>query len=593
MNSLSKHNKQLNLAVLKKMRIFKYLQFIILVISIGFMSCKTHKKIIAENGDIVSYSTRQAFNKHYYDGAKLKILGDYVQAAKEFNLALAQIPRNHEVMYQLANIYFKDKKIDEAVHWAELAVKNNPGYNFWYGGQLAQIYSTAGLYDKAAATFAFMIEKEPERKSLYEEAGNQLLNAKKPKEAVKYFEKSVSKFGPEEGICRKLENLYFDMGQPNDAVRIIKKLSDLDPSSIKLLGLLAETYTKANKINDAKAVYLKMLELDESNGYACFGLADVLRREGKNDESFYYLSKGFNDKNVNIQHKLKVISSYYFLITKDEKSRNQAFELSKKLMETHPDDAMVYQVYSDMLVAVNNLSESREYLKKSLAIDGKDYRIWQKLFGLDVKSDNDKYLYEDSKAALELFTTQPGLFIIHSAAALRVGEFEQAIATAMQGLDISFKPDEKIQLYLTLGDAWFERGNFEKSDEYFEKALETDQQNALVLNNYAYNLFKRNIKLSKAQEMAAKALEIDPNSGSFADTYGCILMALGKLDEAEKWIAKAIALEGENQEVLEHLGDLYLKQGKKNKALEIYKKILEKDPENKSVKSKINSDQLK
>ena len=104
------------------------------------------------------------------------------------------IPSSHEVMYQLANIYFKDKKLDEAIHWAELAVKNNPEYNYWYYGQLAQIYSTAKLYDKSATVFAEMVEKEADRKSNYEEAGNQLLNAKKPKEAAKYFERYITKY---------------------------------------------------------------------------------------------------------------------------------------------------------------------------------------------------------------------------------------------------------------------------------------------------------------------------------------------------------------------------------------------------------------
>ena len=150
-----------------------------------------------------------------------------------------------------------------------------------------------------------------------------------------------------------------------------------------------------------------------------------------------------------------------------------------------------------------------------------------------------------------------------------------------------------MQFYLTLGDAWFEKGNFEKSDSYFEKALETDQQNALALNNYAYNLFKRNTKLQKAEEMVLKALAIEPNSGSYADTYGCILMAQGKLTEAETWIKKALQLEGDNAEVLEHLGDVYAKQGKISQAIDTYKRALAKDPANKSIKTKLNSAELK
>ena len=569
------------------MKFVKNLLAFFILFLLAFSSCKTNSSAIKNSKEEVSYNVRKTYNQHYYEGAKLKAIGDYVASAKEFNLALTEIPNSHEAMYQLGNIYFKDKKLDEAILWSEKAVKYNPKYNFWYFGQLAQMYSTSKQFEKSASTFATMVEKEPDRKSNYEEAGNQFLNAKKPKEAVKYFEKHITKFGPEEDLCRKLEQLYFDLNQPNDALRTIKKLSDSNPSDVKFLGLFAESLTKANKISEATEIYKKILALDETNGYACFGLADVLRREGKQDESFRYLSIGFSDKRVNIQHKLKVISSYYFLITKDEKSKNQAIELSQKLIEAHPDDATSFQVYSDILFTIGDFSKSRDYLKKGLSIDGKDIRIWQKLFGIDLRLKNNLFLFEDSKLSLELFATQPTLFMINSQAALNLKYFDIAIESATRGLDITFKTDEKVQLLLTLGDAWFEKGDYEKSDKFFVKALETDQQSALVLNNYAYNLFKRNQQLAYAEEMVLKALQKEPNSGSYADTYGCVLMALGKFNESEIWIKKSLQLEGENAEVLEHLGDLYVKQGKTSLAIETYKKALILDPSNKSIDKKI------
>ncbi len=552
------------------------------------LACKSHKGASSKNDGTPTYNAQQAFNQHYYEGSKQKILGNYDEAEKEFKEALSIIPASSETMYQLANVYFKNKKIDEALHWAEMSVKKNSKYNFWYYGQLAQIYSTAKMYEKSASTFAYMVDKEPERKSVYEEAGNQYLNANKPKEALKFFEKSIVKFGGEEALCRKLQQLYFDLGQPEEAVRTMRKLSETHPGEIKFLALLAETYLKVNQVTEAKNIYLRILELDSDNGFANLGYSDILRAEGKEAEAFTYLSKAFADKRVNIHHKLKIISAYYFLINKDEKSKERAFDLAKKLLVAHPDEASAYQVNADMQLAIGELAEGRDWLKKGLAIDGQDYRIWQKLFGLDVKLANNDFLYEDSKAALELFANIPGLYIIHSQAALRIEKYDEAIERSLQGLDISFKSEEKVQFYMTLGNAWFEKGDFEKSDLYFEKALETDQQNPTALNDYAYNLFKRNTNLQKAEEMILRALKLDPENASFADTYGCILMANGKLAEAETWIKKALASEGDNAEVLEHLGDLYAKQGKTNLAIETYKKALELSPKNKSILSKLS-----
>ncbi|MCB9252165.1 MAG: tetratricopeptide repeat protein [Flavobacteriales bacterium] len=584
---LIKHNKVLKLAVLNYMKIRGLILPLLFPGLITLSACKSGSHASREPDSEVGYMTRKTFNNHYYNGAKAKVLGQYELAISEFEKAVNIIPGSHEAIYQLANVLFKEKRNDEAIHWAEIAIKRNKTYNHWYYGQLAQMYSVTRQYQKSAELFKKMVEKDPDRKSNYIEAGNQFINAENYKEAVYYFEKYIDKFGPVEEVCRKLENLYFGFNKPEDAVMIIEKLALAHPDNVQYLGLLAETQIKAKRNDEARETYLKILEIDENNGFACFGMADVLRKEGDNEASFKYLSKAFSDPNVNIQHKLKVITSYYFLIKKDETSKSQAFELAEKLIKTHPEDALGYQVYSDMLFAIDDVPNARKYLKSSLELDGSDYRLWQKLFGMDVKLSNDQFLYEDSKDALKQFASRPGLYIIHSQSAFRVKKYDLAIETAEAGLDISFADDERIQLYLTLADAWYEKKVYAKSDEYFEKAIAVDTQNPIALNNYAYNLFKRSSDLDKAERLIKKALSLDPDNGSYSDTYGCILMAKGNHAEAEEWIKKALSILGDHAEVLEHLGDLYLKMGDSLKASEIWKKALKLNPENKTLQEKL------
>lgn len=552
-----------------------------------FYSCKTAKTSKSKTIDEISYNALKLFNQSYYEGAKQKSLGNYEKALVEFKNALDIVPTHHETMYQIANIYLKQSKMEEAVYWAEKAVNTNKKYNFWYYEQLAKIYNLTNKFEKSSEMYAKIIEIEPTRKEIYEKAADQFLNINNKPEAIKYLKKYIELFGLEESVCRKLETLYRNTNQPDEAYKIIKQLSDAYPTDTKFLALLAEAQVKNKYYNEARFTYYRILKIDENNGYACFGLADVFNKTGNLDSSFYFLSKGFENNKINIQHKIKVISTYYFMMTRDEKSKNQALDLAQKLIKAHPREAVSYQVYSDMLITAENYLEARNYLLKSLEIDGSDYRYWQKLFSIDIKLKNDTFLYEDSKKALELFTTQPALYITNSLAAYHLKKYDEAIEICKQGLDIAFKPDEKMQLYITLADCWFAKDDFEKTDFYFEKAIESNERNALAMNNYAYNLFKRNTKLDKAEELVLKALQAEPESGSYADTYGCILMAKNKFDEAEKWIKKALESEPNDDEILEHLGDLYSKQGMDEKANEIYKKALKINPENNSLKNKL------
>lgn len=552
-----------------------------------FYSCKSSKTSTSKSVDEISYNALKLFNQSYYEGAKQKSLGNYEKALIEFKIALDIVPAHHETMYQIANIYLKQSKMEDAIYWAEKAVNTNSNFNFWYYEQLARIYNLTYNFAKSAEVYSKIVEKEPSRKEIYEKTADQYIQINNNFEAIKYLRNYISKYGPDEDVCRKLEKLYNNTNQPEEAYKIIKLLSESYPGDTKYLALLAEAQVKNKYFNEARFTYYRILKIDENNSYACFGLADIYNKTGNLDSSFYFLGKGFENGKINIQHKIKVISSYYFLMNRDEKSKSQALELAQKLIKAHPREALSYQVYSDMLITAENYNEARIYLLKSLEIDGSDYRYWQKLFGIDVKLKKDDFLYDDSKKALELFTTQPALYITNSLAAFHIGKYDEAIDACNMGLDIAYKPEEKMQLFITLADCWHEKGNAEKTDLYFEKAIEANENNALALNNYAYNLFKRNTKLDKAEEMVLKALQAEPQSGSYADTYGCILMAKNMFDEAEKWLNKALELEPNDDEIIEHLGDLYAKQGMADKATEYYKKAFKINPENKSLKNKL------
>lgn len=553
----------------------------------SFYSCKSSKTSKNKSIDEISYNALKLFNQYYFEGAKQKSLGNYDKAILEFKKALDILPEHHECMYQIGSIYLKLNKIEDAEYWSEKALKTNKTYNFWYYEQLGKIYIKGNKFEKAAGIYSKIIEKEPSRKEIYEKAADAYAQIAKYFEAANFLKSYINKFGPEEDVCRKLERIYISNNQVNEAYKIIKLLSETYPGNIKYLSLLAELQVKNKYYNEARFTYYKILKLEENNGYACFGLADLYGKTGNEDSSFYFLSKGFENKKINIQHKIKVISSYYFLITRDDKSKKRALELAQKLIISHPGEALPFQVYSDMLVAAEEFSEARINLIKSFEIDASDYRYWQKLFAIDTRLKNYEFLYEDSKKALEMFTTQPALYIINSSAAYKTAKYDEAIEVSTMGLDISFKPEEKNQLLLTLADCWYEKGNIEKTDFYFEKAIETFEKNSLALNNYAYNLFKRNKNLEKAEEMVTKALEIEPSSSSYADTYACILMAKNKFEDSEKWFKKALEIDPHDDEIIEHLGDLYAKQGKTELATETYKKAFKYNPLNKSVKDKL------
>ena len=98
-------------------------------------------------------------------------------------------------------------------------------------------------------------------------------------------------------------------------------------------------------------------------------------------------------------------------------------------------------------------------------------------------------------------------------------------------------------------------------------ALIYNPNNSVVLNNFSYYLSLRSDQLSEAKKMSEKSLIIEPNNGTYMDTYAWILFKLKKYDEAELWIKKAMKnLTKVNSEIYEHCGDILFKLNKLDEA---------------------------
>lgn len=531
-------------------------------------SCTSSKR-----AGTLTFEQRSRFDEVYFEAIKLKALGDYTGAAGKFSDALKIDPNSHAAMYQMANLNMGMKSFHEAIYWAEKSVKYNPDYNFWYFGQLAQAYSKTADFRKSAETFKLMINKEPEVKSNYLEAGNQYINARMLKEAVGIYNTYEKKFGIDEESARKKEGLYFELGKPKEAIEAIRALVQVDPNEVNYLGLLAEAYVHAQQYEDAIKTYNEVLALSPNNGYAHFGLADVYRKLGDMDQSFPNLLKAFDDANVTVDLKIKVVGTYYVHVRTDETLRNQALLLSEKLVEVHPTESGAFLAYSDILYASGQPDKARECLRSLTKIDASDINVWRKILSIDDELDAIENLESDSYDALEFFPNHTFLYIINSFANYQLGRFEKSIQIAEQGLDISVVNKDRVDLLATLGDAAQSAGAHEKSDAAFEELLELDSENEGALNNFAYYLSLRKTRLDEALKMVKKAIALSPDQATYWDTHGWVLFQMGQFKEAHTILVRAFQKMPNDLEVAEHYAKCLIEIGEVTQGNEILERI--------------------
>jgi tetratricopeptide (TPR) repeat protein len=112
---------------------------------------------------------------------------------------------------------------------------------------------------------------------------------------------------------------------------------------------------------------------------------------------------------------------------------------------------------------------------------------------------------------------------------------------------------ESVQIYTTLAyAAWLQKHNT-RAVEYYEKALEIDQNNTTALNGLGFILADANIDPIRAMRLCKRAVMMKPQNPAYLDSLGWACFQYGDVAEARVWMRKAAELSPRNEEIRIHL----------------------------------------
>jgi tetratricopeptide (TPR) repeat protein len=270
-----------------------------------------------------------------------------------------------------------------------------------------------------------------------------------------------------------------------------------------------------------------------------------------------------------------------------QENLENGFTLARILTEAHPFDPETHELYGDLLLLDKKYQEGREQYRQALQLGRDKYRLWQQLIFCDAELRQYEVMAKDCDKAIELFPNMPELYLYSCIAHLQQKHYGKVISSAREGLDLGLADVElQIQLLANMGDAANFAKDYTLSDSSYSRALYLNGSNSYVLNNYAYFLSLRKVKLDKAEQMSKKTLDKDPENPTYLDTYGWILYQQGRYEDARPFLQKAIEKD-QSAEVSEHYGDLLYRLGKVAEAVTYWKKAKEQSPDSSKLEQKI------
>ena len=574
----------------------KRAHYAILLLLLFTASCGLFRKPVTSssgNDSAAAERLKTEFKSLFFSGIKEKILDNPEEAERYFLKALELEPESHAVMYELGCLYFKTRQYNKSEEYARKAIRGDAA-NIWYQIQLARTLNALRRFSEEANVYERILKKNPNRIELYYEWANALIADKKYNDAIAVYDRIEQISGVQEEISFQKENIYLELKKTDKAIREIEKLIESNPKEARFYGMLAELYLMEKNEKKAMEIYQKVLSMDPDNPIIHIALADFYQNKGDREKTFEELQKAFLNPGLDVDTKMKILLSYYEVSAVDTVYRRQAYKLSEAMMSTHPTDAKSYSIYADFLYRDKRFEEARVQYRNVIRYDSSKFPVWEQLMILDADMNDYVSLEKTSLAAIELFPVQATPYLFNGIACIKLKKYQDAIEVLNTGKD--FVTDSKLVLaefYSNLGDAHHYRKNHEASDEAYDKSLRLNPNNAYLLNNYSYYLSLRGEKLEKAEQMAKQANELNPNNGSFLDTWAWVLYRQKRYEDAKKIMEKALLIGGGvSAAVLEHYGDILWQLGEKEKALENWKKARDKGTGSEFLEQKIKQEKL-
>jgi tetratricopeptide (TPR) repeat protein len=560
----------------------KRISYILIVISLGWVSIttaqiQTNAKV---SGTQIYVQGLEAFENQEYQ-LSIELL---LEARKELG--------NHSgINFALTDSYFALSDLPNAAFYGKQAVEQEPA-NKWYRLKLAHVYRRAGENTATLEELETLLEYHPNDYDVLFMLADTYKDYSEYLKSNQVLDQALKLIGPQRSIYLLKFRNFEALGVRDSAITQLELLKEVDPDNLNTLNLLSEYYAKSGKEGSAKEVLNEALNRNARDPQSLINLAGIYIKDQKWDSAGALIRTFLSDNVISPEEKLGVAQ---FLYSKQQESplneqlKKETGWALEAYTESSSDYGPAFTLTGQFYAQVNEVDKAISKLEKGNELLPQDDIAWRLRLQLLLSENRLEEAIEVGKEADENVPDDSYIqFFVGSAHMLSNKNAEAVIWLERASRAPARRPFKSV-VYSTLGDAQSNLGNSEEADRVYELALRYDPKNHNAMNNYAYNLSVRGEMLDKAQELALKAMELDPDNAAYLDTMGWIFYKLGEYEKAKRFIKASIDLDKDaaSAEVLEHLGDVYKKLENSSEAKKLWKQALDKDPTRTYLKDKI------
>ena len=263
---------------------------------------------------------------------------------------------------------------------------------------------------------------------------------------------------------------------------------------------------------------------------------------------------------------------------------NDNFSAAIALCETVKDkkiEHIIFNIKGVIFFKQEKLELAKIEFLKSINLNKTFLDPYKNLFKLNLKSQDFKSAIENAKKVLELDNQKDPISHFNLALAYDLNkDYKKAIELYKNVENQNFK--EKKILFNNLAKCFLGAQNINEAKNYYQKALEFDQNDKFIVNNLLI-LYLRIGDKNKAKYFYKKAQEIDENYIEFKLNESDYLISEDKIEDGIKCL-KAIIDNSKNYVAYTKLSKVYSMIGDLKKSIEVIEDAIIAHPDQKDLK---------
>ena len=443
---------------------------------------------------------------------------------------------------------------------------------------LAQYYSALKQKDTVLSYLKKSVELEPDNATYLETLANAYLNQRKYKDAIDVLERLCEKNHDRDDVLALLIQLYEQENDYDNAIRTLGRLETIEGKSERLSYAKSDLYTKKG---DKKAAIAEMKQLADQypndNNYRCL-YANTLYINGQKKRAVAIYDKVLKEEPQNRNAQMALLA--YYNDQKDTLNVN-LFHRLINMPQADSDMALFCASYMNMKKMPND--SIRQVLEKVLEMSPDHAAARLQLVSYAWQAEDRDRVIELCKAARQYNPDEMAFYYYQGIAYYQKDDLDNALNAFQNGIGVitsDSDPSIVSDFYAVMGDILHQKGMEKEAFEAYDSCLVWKEDNIGCLNNYAYYLSEKGIRLDDAEKMSFRTIKAEPKNATYLDTYAWILFMQKRYDEAKTYIDQTLENDTTPSAVLfEHAGDIYYHVGEKEKALEYWQEALEQSDE--------------